>query len=94
MNERIVLISTSTSGNGIKLKVTENRNEVFCNKESISQKEYFESNAAGLKAELKIKLWRQDYKGEQIAEYNGQRYKIYRTYEQFDMIELYLANEG
>ena len=94
MNEQITLISSTTCGNGIKLKVTENKHIVFCAKESISQREFFEANAAGLKAELKLKLWKQDYNGEQIAEYDGKRYKIYRTYEQFDVIEIYLASEG
>lgn len=94
MNEQITLISSVATGNGIKLKVVENKNTVFCTKESISQREFFEANAAGLKAELKFKLWKQDYNGEQIAEYDGQRYKIYRTYERFDMIEIYLASEG
>ena len=40
-------------------------------------------------------MFRYDYNGEPIVEYNGQRYSIYRTYiGKNDMIELYVERKG
>lgn len=94
MNEQIILIATTSEGNSFDRVVNEKKNTVFCTKHSVSQREFFDANSAGLKAELKFKLWTQDYNGELKAEYNGKRYKVYRTYENFDTTEIYLASEG
>ena len=94
MNEQITLIAVTTEGDSFDCVTTKTAKTVFCAEESISQREFFEASVQGLKAELKLKLWTQDYNGEQTAEYNGRHYHIYRTYKRFDMTEIYLASEG
>lgn len=40
-------------------------------------------------------MFRHDYDGEPIVEYNGQRYSVYRTYiGRDDTIELYVERKG
>lgn len=44
----------------------------------------------GFKPELRFKVWRSEYSGENIVKYNDVRYSIYRTFEAEDgRIELY-----
>ena len=70
--------------------------EVFANVVSVSQSEFFSAAASGLRPEYKAILttsW--DYGGEEIAEYQGRRYAIYRTYRtESDQMELYLRREA
>lgn len=100
MNEQVTLISITSSGNSFDRIETKNSNTVFCTEKSVGQKEFFDAEARGFKAEYQLDIWSQDYKGEKIAEYGTdedgkpKQYKIYRTFKKGDMIELYLASEG
>ena len=69
--------------------------EVFARVESVSQSEFFAAGRNGLRAQYKAILstaW--DYGGEEVAEYQGERYAVYRTYRTpSDQMELYLQRE-
>ena len=68
-----------------------NRN-VFCEVESVSQKEFFEASQQGFKPEYKLTLWISDYNNEPIVILNGEAYKIYRSYRcNADRMELYIT---
>ncbi len=74
---------------------TESKRKVFCSITSVSASEWFEAGRNGLQAELRITMFAFDYHGEKIAEVNGQRYSIYRTFRSKpDEIELYLEKKA
>jgi hypothetical protein len=64
--------------------------------ESVSQSEYFSAGESGLKPEHKVIIWAFEYQGEKIAELNGVKYSIYRTFQNTkkNKIELYLTKKA
>lgn len=74
--------------------ITETRREVFCDKTSIGQKEFYQAHAVGLKPEMQLVLADYlDYNGEQIVEYDGQRYRVLRTYRSGKELEMVVYQE-
>lgn len=74
--------------------VTETAREVFAKLGSIGQKEFYQAHAVGLQPEMKFVLADYlDYEGEALAEYDGQRYRILRTYRNGKELELTLYRE-
>lgn len=69
---------------------TETKKEVFCEVYSISQNEFFSAGKEGFRPSFRFDIFFDDYEGEQIVEYNGKRYFIYRTYQRDDTMELYV----
>lgn len=54
---------------------------VFCRVASIGMKEFYEASARDFYPEMKFILADYlDYNNEQLVEYNGQRYRVLRTY--------------
>lgn len=98
MNEVLKLIKrtnvTDESGNltldeSGKPKVDESSREVFCGIRSIGQKEFYEAHATDFHPEIKFILADYlDYENETLAEHNGQRYRILRTYRTGYALEL------
>ena len=69
---------------------SESSREVYANVQSVSLNEWSEGGRLGLNPELRFTMFGPDYNREEIIEYNGVRYTIYRTYiTRNDMIELY-----
>lgn len=59
----------------------ETERQVFCGVRSIGQSEFYQANATTYRPELKIVLADYlEYDGENIVEYNGQRFRVVRTY--------------
>lgn len=74
---------------------TETRRDVYCNLSSVSASEWFDGGRAGLNPEYRATMFVYDYNGERIAELDGVRYGIYRTYlAQNEFIELYLERKA
>lgn len=74
--------------------VTETSREVFCRMASIGQKEFYQAHAVGLQPELKLVLADYlDYNGEQLVEYDGQRFRVLRTYRAGQELELVVYRE-
>lgn len=64
--------------------------QIYANVTSVTGSEFFEGARAGLNPELRFRVFAPDYHGEEILEYNGCYYSIYRTYmARNDIIELY-----
>lgn len=74
--------------------VKETSRDVLVRLGSIGQQEFYQAHAVGLKPELKCVLADYlDYEGEELAELNGQRYHILRTFRKGQELELTLYQE-
>lgn len=74
--------------------ITETRREVFCDKASIGQKEFYQAHAVGLQPEMKLIIADYlDYNGEKLVEYDGQAYRVLRTYRSGMELELVVYQE-
>ena len=95
MNEILTLITaTQTADEYGDLVVTETTREVFAKLGSIGMKEFYQAQAVGLQPELKFVLADYlDYEGETLVEYNGQRYRVLRTYRAGQELELTVYRE-
>ena len=77
MNEVATLIKRTYDGS----TRVETKREVFCGFRSIGMREFYQASATDFHPELKLVLADYlDYDGETLADYNGQRYRILRTY--------------
>lgn len=64
--------------------------QVFCEKKSIAQSEFFAAGQRGIKAAVCLVVYTQDYQEELKLKYRNKIYNIYRVYERSDeKIELY-----
>lgn len=73
----------------------ESAREVYCNISSVSGIEWMEAGRIGIVPQYKITVFEYDYEGEEIAEINGKRYGIYRTYlGKNENLELYLERKA
>ena len=87
MNEVAVLIKRTYEG----ATRVETKREVLCGFRSIGMKEFYQSSASDFHPELKLVLADYlDYDNETLADYNGQRYRILRTYRTGQALELTL----
>jgi hypothetical protein len=77
---------------------TEKSTTVFATLTSVSRQEwtsYSQSGRQGLVPAYVAEVFMGDYSGESIAEYEGIKYGIYRTYERDDeIVELYLEKKA
>jgi SPP1 family predicted phage head-tail adaptor len=96
MTDTLFLLSTTYEKNKYGVPVPTNvKHETFCERKSISRSEFFNAGRNGLNPEYVFSVFKGDYEGESICEYNGETYAIYRTYEtDDDYIELYVARKG
>lgn len=74
--------------------LTETARDVFCGLRSIGQKEFYQAHAVGLQPEIKFVLADYlDYNDETLVAYNGQRYRVLRTYRAGQELELVCYRE-
>ena len=92
---KLVSVTTSQDERGATRKVTNSR-QVFCSVDSVSSAEFFRARQENLDATFKFVVFRYDYNGENLVEYNGEQYSIYRTYapKSTDNIELYAERKA
>lgn len=85
----LVVDSYTQNEFGVMEKTT-TRYKVFVNATSVTGQEWFEGGRNGLNPQFRFTLFSHDYHGEQVIEYQGVQYTIYRTYlRNVDEIELY-----
>lgn len=92
----ITLISVTTSRDeyGV-MQESETSTQVYCSVNSVTQTEFFEGGRNGLNPEYRFTMFKPDYNGQTIVEYNNNRYSVYRTYYgRNDTIELYVERKG
>lgn len=62
--------------------------QVYANKKSIKQSEYYQALTVGLKPEVTFVIYSFEYSNERKLTYNTKPYNIIRTFEKGDFIEL------
>lgn len=95
-SDSIKLISVTDAGqddDGFPTAGTEKETTVYCNMQSVKATEFFQAAEHGVNAVHTAVLHSYEYSGEKIAEYNGVRYAVYRSYErpERETVELTLA---
>lgn len=74
---------------------SERPREIFCEISGIRQSEWFSAGQTGLKPQLMLTVFPDDYEDETQVDVDGVRYGIYRTYPaKHDRLELYLEKKG
>ena len=96
MDDVLILLQTTYTENDAGIQVpTNTKKEVFCQRRSVSRSEFFNAGRNGLNPTFVFVVFKGDYEGESICEYNGLTYAIYRTYEtNDDYMELYVQRKG
>lgn len=92
----VTLISTAYRTDSLFQRIpVEQRREVPCQVGGIRQSEWFSAGQKGLRPQMMLTVFDDDYLGETIAEVDGVRYGVYRTYPaKHDKTELYLEKKG
>lgn len=87
----VYLISETWSQDSYGVSVaSESRKKIYAQVDSVTASEWFEGGRNGLNPEYRFRIYRFEYNGEEILEYKGKRYTIYRTYSpRDDALELY-----
>lgn len=74
--------------------ITEDTRDVFAKTGSIGEKEFYQAHAVGLQPEIKFVLSDYlDYDGERFVQYEGQRYRVLRTYRKGQELEITVYRE-
>lgn len=96
MDDVLYLYQTTYTENDAGIQIpTNTKKEVFCQKRSVSRNEFFNAGRNGLNPAYVFTVFKGDYEGETICEYDGLTYSIYRTYEtNDDYMELYVQRKG
>lgn len=84
--------TVATDGYGNEV-ITESENIVFCDVNSITQSEFFAAANTELNPEYRFTVFFGDYNNEELVEYHGKRYAIYRAYRDGDDLELYVERK-
>lgn len=83
--EIIKLISSTETLTDIGDRIpTETKIDVFAEKRSVRQNEFYQAQAVGLKPEIMFVARLADYNDQKELEYNAKAYSIIRTYEKDD----------
>ncbi len=90
-NDVITLISKTYTRNAYGVEIpAETEHDIYCDVKSISQREFYAAGENGFKPELRFDVFAYDYNGEDLIEYNGNRYTVYRTFQSSNnVLELY-----
>lgn len=91
----ITLIKRTFESNEYGVRIpSETSREVFCHVDSVTSNEFFNGGEYGLKPVYRFTMFQYDFENEEICEFNGERYTIYRTYiGTNDEIELYVEKK-
>ena len=77
----IDLITETASAHGVHQAVTETARTVMCNVQSVSRSEFYTAMNAGIQPEYVFVLaLADDYQGERVVRYKGQKFRVVRTY--------------
>lgn len=92
MRVELDLIALTPTQDSIGQQVfSETSRTVLAECRSVSLNEWTSAEQLGLSADYQMKVISGDYQGERLADYDGKRYRIYRTYRTSHFVELYLS---
>ena len=92
----VYLISTTNTTDTIGQTIeSEVKSKHYGSENSVTSDEWFAANEQKIKSKYRVSIHEFEYNGETIAEIEGVRYGIYRTFSnhQTGMIELYLEEK-
>lgn len=97
--DEITLIKTvpqakNKNANGFATSPTEQSRSVFCNVLSVGQGEFYKAAQVGIAIKQQVEVHAAEYEGETLAELDGKRYEIKRTFspDNGEFTELYLSD--
>ena len=95
-NDILILIAETFRPDAMQQMISsEAAREVFATAKSVTFSEWNETGKRGMRPAWKMVVFPFDYNGELLAEYQGIRYRIYRTYQvSEDALELYLEERS
>ncbi|HFU4362842.1 TPA: phage head closure protein [Streptococcus suis] len=81
-NHEITLIAKRITGKDkLKQNITEeDKTVLLCRKKSISRSEFYQANQAGIRPSLVVDIHSFEYDNQELAEFEGKRYRILKTY--------------
>ncbi|MGU8065545.1 phage head closure protein [Streptococcus suis] len=81
-NHEITLISKRIIGTDkLKQNITEEvKSVLLCRKKSITRSEFYQANQAGIRPSLVVDIHSFEYDNQELAEFEGERYRILKTY--------------
>jgi len=74
-----------------EMREVEAARQVFANRRSVRQSEFYHAHMAGLMPEVMFEVRSFEYQGERALRYQDKRYDIIRTYDRGEMTELVCA---
>jgi SPP1 family predicted phage head-tail adaptor len=77
-----------TNENGFPVLNIIGRKTIFAKKGSIRSSEFYQAAQSGFSVELMFVVFKLEYESQRYIEYQAKKYKIIRTYEKDQMIEL------
>ena len=88
-SDKVELIAISVMENDMGDMIeTEKKTEVFANKKSIRQSEFYQSAATGLRPEIMFEVWSEEYSTQPKLRYDNKLYIIIRAYDKGEITEL------
>jgi SPP1 family predicted phage head-tail adaptor len=90
--EKIALISTEYTQDDLgEWTETQTKTEVFAMVNSVTMSEFYNAGLQGFKPDFRFMVWMNEYADQELVEYKGKVYSVYRTYRRNDgRIELYV----
>ena len=90
--EKIALISIEYSQDNLgEWTETQTKTEVFAMVNSVTMSEFYQAGLQGFKPDYRFSVWMTEYNDQELVEYKGKVYSVYRTYRRDDgRIELYV----
>lgn len=90
--EKISLITTTYTQDDIGEWIeAQTKTEVFAVVSSITMAEFYQAGMQGLKPDYRFTIWLTEYDNQDLVEYKGKIYSVYRSYRRDDgRIELYV----
>lgn len=87
-----LLTKTTTYDTKNRPKVSYTENLFYCNRKSVRQSEFYQSDAAGFKPEIMLEARLIDISNIDHIKFDNKIYKILRSYKKEDLIELILTS--
>lgn len=92
----LISYTRAQDADGVWRNSVETSRQVFATADSVTRYEFYNAGRNGLNPDLRFTVFSGDYEGEEIVEYDGKRYGVYRTYRVpgTDYMELYVERKG
>lgn len=88
-SDKIELIAITVTENSMGDMIeTETKTEVFANRKSIRQSEFYQAAATGLRPEIMFEVWSEEYSSQPKLKHGDKTYTIIRTYDKGERTEL------